>query len=155
MAETPGEQVDAALDANANAANSEVEAAAQRANEAQAEAARIADAAIATDLGSRIQQVNERLDQWQSNSSQWENRLSSTETAVREQGTVLGAIAGSLQSIQNTLAPAPPQAEQPPRSDQGSAPTGENSTGTDQNARPEDQRRPETPPPPPKKRRFL
>lgn len=155
MAETPGQQVDETISNVAAGAQSEIDAAAMRADDAQREAARIADAAISTDLGSRIQSTNERLEQWQSNSSQLESRLSSQEKTITEQGTLLGAIAGTLQSIQSALAPKQPLTDQPPASGQASGPTDGSLTRTEANARPEDQRPENQPPPPPKKRSFL
>lgn len=155
MAETPGEQVDSAI-ANVDAsANAQIEEARLRADAANAEAARIADAALQSEIGNRVNSLNERVEAWQSSSTEMQNRLLSAETAVKDQGTLLGAIAGTLASIQTALAPKQSPTGQQQASGGPSDQTGGSSTGTDQNARPEDQRRPETPLPPAKKRHFL
>lgn len=154
---TPGEQVGAAVDSavqNANdTAATEIAVARENADAAARNAQQIADAALQSELGQRIEGTRRDFETWRTDA---DRRLTETAEATRASQAQLAETTTLLGSIRALLTPQQPvrQEAQTPAQNQGTGQTGANSGGTEQSV-PPGARAEQHPAPPARKRTYL
>jgi hypothetical protein len=150
---TTGENIGAAVDATvaqteANAADAIAQAQAN-ADASAREAQRIADAAIATELGQRIESQSREQAAWQTAADQRLTEVMATNQRLEAQFQETTGLLGSIRAL---LTPTPTPAATPAPA---MVPTDASSTGTAANAHHEGAAAETHPEPPRRKRHFL
>lgn len=129
-AENAGAAVTAAVEGAQENAQTQIARAAEDVNAANRQAEEIARAAIATDLGARIDTTRQEFNTWQSATEQRLAQMQETNQRLEAQSQETTTLLGSIRAL---LTPAPPPSPPAPGNNQGAVQTGGNLTATGPN----------------------